>query len=157
MKRFTKYFWRAYLVVMRWVKVAIATAVPARTTMTQPEGPTEDSPSVKDVEEVQDRRQTIDVETAIPPLPQLSEEPSEGRRMATAWAHRCRLLSVDKNTDLQTAAQRLLTRPAYGGLLVIDNESNDVIGILHERDLVRALGEYGAGAGYMRVGQLVKP
>lgn len=157
MKRFTEYFRWAYLVVMGWVKLAIATAVPPRMTMTQPGGPAEDLPSVKDVEEVQDMPQTIGVETAIPPLPRLSEEPSEGRRMATAWAHRCRLLSVDKNTDLKTAAQRLLTRPAYGGLLVIDNESNDVIGILHERDLVRALGKYGAGAGYMRVGQLVKP
>lgn len=157
MKRFTEYLRWAYLVVMRWVELAIATAVPPRMTMTQPEGPADDSPSVKDVEAVQDMRRTIGVETAIPPLPRLSEESSEGRRMATAWAHRCRLLSVDKNTDLQTAAQWLLTRPAYGGLLVIDNESNDVIGILHERDLVRALGEYGAGAGYMRVGQLVKP
>lgn len=76
--------------------------------------------------------------------------------MATAWAHRCRLLTIDKNTDLQTAAQRLLVRPAYGGLLVIDDESNDVIGILQERDLVHALGEYGARAGSMRVGELVR-
>ncbi len=159
MERMTAYGWYLFyvsslLVVMRWVIQSIGLAAPP-------------SPSVAG-----QVPQGIDVHAQSPKsravgsgesCPEVSKDPTVRRvderaagrvRMVEAWASRCRLLSVDKETDIQSAARQLLSATSKG-LLVVDGRTGEIVGVLQERDLVRALGEHGAHLGRMRVGELV--
>ncbi len=68
-----------------------------------------------------------------------------------------RIVTVRLNETIATAV-RLLRRDDIGALVVKDvvrTEGNTVVGILSERDVVRALDEHGAAALNMKVGDLM--
>lgn len=159
MERMTAYSWYLFnvsslLVVMRWVIQSIGSASPPSSSLVgqASQGAVEQSQSVE--------RHDAGPEESCPEVcvtatARCSDEKTTGReRMVEAWASRCRFVSVDKETDIQSAARQLMDSSSRG-LLVIDSRSGETVGVLQERDLVRALGEYGAYLGRMRVGELV--
>jgi hypothetical protein len=159
MERITEYSWylfnvSSFLVVMRWVIQSIGAAPPL------PSGTTDRSTrGVADPDRVEEGQDTYSKdacpEVRIPMTSRRWEERPAGReRMVEAWASRCRLVLVDQETDIQSAARRLMDGQSRG-LLVVDSRSGEAVGVLQERDLVRALGEHGAHLGRMRVGELV--
>ncbi|MGE0644790.1 MAG: CBS domain-containing protein [Nitrospira sp.] len=140
------------LVVMRWVIQSIGLAPPPPLVEQIPQDPIDQFRSAESHDvDPEDSRQEGSV--ALPTC--RADERFTGRdRMVEAWASRCRLVSVDKETDIQSAARQLLDGTSRG-LLVVDGRSGETVGVLQERDLVRALGEHGAHLGRMRVGDLV--
>lgn len=70
------------------------------------------------------------------------------------WNSRGRLVSVDAQINIQAAAQ-LMLRNSRQGLLVIDSEAGEIVGVLQERDFMRALGEHGDRASAIRIEELV--
>jgi len=159
MERITAYGWYLFyvsslLVVMRWVIQSIGLAAPPSPPLTEqvPRGAMDQVPSAESHDA--DPKESCP-EVSITPTARRVEERSVNReRMVEAWGSRCRLMSVDKETDIQSAARQLLNGTSRG-LLVVDGRSGEIVGVLQERDLVRALGEHGAHLGRMRVGELV--
>lgn len=70
------------------------------------------------------------------------------------WNSRGRLVSVDARINIQAAAQ-LMSRDSQQGLLVIDPEAGEIVGVLQARDFMRALGEHGDRVSTMRIEELV--
>lgn len=159
MERITAYGWYLFyvsslLVVMRWVIQSIGLAVPPSPSLMGqvPQGTMDQAPIAES--HAADSQESC-LEVSITPTARRVDERSAGRvRMVEAWASRCRLVSIDKETDIQSAARQLLNATSKG-LLVVDGRSGEIVGVLQERDLVRALGEHGAHLGRMRVGELV--
>lgn len=159
MERITTYSWYLFnvsslLVVMRWVIQSIGLAPPPSSSLVgqASQGAVEQCQSVE--RHVAGPEESCP-EVRVTAIARCSDEKTTGReRMVEAWASRCRLMSVDKDTDIQSAARRLLDGTSRG-LLVVDGRSGETVGVLQERDLVRALGEHGAYLGRMRVGELV--
>lgn len=159
MERIATYGWylcyvSSLLVVARWVIEAIGLAAPPSPSLTE-QAPQSAIDQAQSSESLDADPEESCPDVSIAPTGRRVEERSAGReRMTEAWASRCRLMSVDKETDIQSAARQLLNGTSRG-LLVVDGRSGEIIGVLQERDLVRAFGEYGARLGYMRVGELV--
>lgn len=161
MERITAYSWYLFnvsslLVVMRWVIQSIGSAPPpspsSSLTGQASQGAVGQSQSV---ERHDAGPEEYCPEVGVTATASCSDEKATGReRMVEAWASRCRFVSVDKETDIQCAARQLMDGSSRG-LLVIDSRSGETVGVLQERDLVRAIGEHGAYLGRMRVGELV--
>jgi len=159
MERVTEYSWYLFnvsslFIVMRWVIISIAAAPPPslhRMTHGSPDLAVQSSSRESQDPDPEEFGQEPPITSGVSRM----EQPFTGRaRMVEAWARRCRLMPIDKETDVQSAARRLLDNPSRG-LLVVDGESGDMVGVLQERDLIRALGEHGTQAGRMRVKELV--
>lgn len=137
-----------FLVVMRWVIQSIGLASPPP--MEQAAGSVANPARAAECDDAE----PSNAHAESLPVRRGEERSTNRERMVEAWASRCRFVSVDKETDIQSAARQLMDGTSRG-LLVVDGRSGETVGVLQERDLVRALGEHGAYLGRMRVGELV--